>query len=74
MKACFIGHKKIEKTEALRIALRETVVTLIHKGISIFLFGSKSEFNDLSWGGVLVNLKRNTHILKGYTFGLRIHI
>ena len=73
MKACFIGHQKIEKTEALRASLKERVIALIHKGVRIFLFGSKSEFNDLSWE-VVTELKKNTHILKECTFGLHINI
>ena len=49
MKVCFIGHKTIEKTNALISSLKETVVTLINAGVTTFLFGSRSDFDDLSW-------------------------
>lgn len=49
MKACFIGHKTIEKTEELIASLRETITALIRKGVTTFLFGSMSEFDKLSW-------------------------
>ena len=49
MKACFIGHKNIDKSEELICVLTEVVITLIRKGVNTFLFGSMSEFNNLSW-------------------------
>ena len=49
MKVCFIGHRVIEKTEELISLLKETVVTFIEKGVTTFLFGSMSEFDNLSW-------------------------
>ncbi len=57
MKACFIGHKTIEKTEELISSLKETVVTLINKGVITFFFGSMSEFDALSWE-VVTELKK----------------
>ena len=49
MKACFIGHRTIESKEEVIFLLKETVEMLIKKGVTTFLFGSKSEFNNLSW-------------------------
>lgn len=49
MIACFIGHKVIDETETLKDSLRQTVISLINKGVTTFLFGSKSAFDDLSW-------------------------
>ena len=49
MKVCFIGHKAIEKTQELISLLKETALSLIEKGAKTFLFGSKSEFDKLSW-------------------------
>lgn len=74
MKACFIGHQKIEKTEALRASLKERVITLIHKGVRIFLFGSKSEFNDLSWEVVTELKKEYAYIKRVYVRSVCQHI
>lgn len=49
MQACFIGHRTIEKSEELIFLLKETVVSLINKGITTFLFGSMSAFDSLAW-------------------------
>ena len=49
MKACFIGHRNIDKTEQLCLLLKQTIEMLIKKGVSVFLFGSKSAFDNLSW-------------------------
>ena len=49
MKVCFVGHRKIESTEQLRKALYDTTLMLIDKGATTFLFGSKSEFDNLAW-------------------------
>ena len=49
MKTCsFFGHRKIQKTEELILRLQNLLTYLIEqKGVQIFLFGSKSEFNTL---------------------------
>ena len=49
MKACFIGHRSIQITDELKRALKQTVLELINKGVTTFLFGSMSEFDSLSW-------------------------
>ncbi len=67
MKVCFIGHRTIEKTEKLKFLLRETIVTLINKGVTTFLFGSMSAFNNLSWEVV-------TELKETYSFIKRIYV
>ena len=45
---CFIGHRTIEETQELKTTLYETIERLItNEKIDTFLFGSKSQFNDL---------------------------
>ena len=46
--ACFFGHRKIDKTPELIERLRKAIEVLItEKGVNVFYFGSKSEFDDL---------------------------
>ena len=47
--ACsFIGHRKIDITEDLKLRLKEVIENLItKKNVNVFLFGSQSEFNSL---------------------------
>lgn len=49
MKVCFIGHRTVEKTEQLVLSLKQTVETLVRNGAITFLFGSMSEFDNISW-------------------------
>jgi uncharacterized phage-like protein YoqJ len=45
---CFIGHRKIEKSVDLTQRVRDVISDLIeNKGVTTFLFGSRSEFDDL---------------------------
>ena len=45
---CFIGHRKIEKSVELTQRVRAVINDLIeNKGVTTFLFGSRSEFDDL---------------------------
>ncbi len=47
---CFFGHRKILKTDDLKTRLYETIENLIIKDFTdTFLFGSKSEFDDLCY-------------------------
>lgn len=57
MQVCFIGHRNLEKTDELISLLKKTIVTLINNGVTTFLFGSKSEFDNLSWE-VVTELKK----------------
>ena len=67
MKACFIGHRTIEKTEELIVTLKETVVKLIRTGVTDFLFGGKSTFDSLSWEVV-------TELKKAYPYIKRVYV
>ena len=45
---CFFGHRKINETEELKIRLYKTIEKLIkNENVDTFIFGSKSEFDDL---------------------------
>ena len=45
---CFIGHRKINVTNELKLHLKTEIENLIENhGVDTFLFGSKSKFNDL---------------------------
>lgn len=63
MKVCFIGHRKVEETERVKSLIKEVVEVLIQKGATIFLFGSKSAFNDLSLE-VVTKLKKKYNYIK----------
>ncbi len=57
MKVAFIGHRKIEQTFELKEKLTNEIERLIvNDNADTFLFGSKSEFNDLCYE-VVSNLK-----------------
>ena len=48
LKCCFIGHRKIERSKELEDNLYNLLTDLIiNKGVSTFLFGSNSEFDNL---------------------------
>ena len=56
---CFIGHRKIEKSIELKQRVEETIKDLIeNKGMNIFLFGSRSEFDDLCHS-IVTELQKN---------------
>ena len=44
---CFIGHRRIEGEKALWETIRLAVERLIGRGVEEFIFGDRSEFNDL---------------------------
>ncbi len=44
---CFIGHRKINESEFLKKKLFVVIESLIKNGVTIFLFGSRSEFDSL---------------------------
>ena len=45
---CFIGHRKIEDKETVKIKLAEIVEKLISEDVDTFIVGSRSDFNELS--------------------------
>lgn len=50
MVVAFIGHRKVEQTEALKERLTEIVTNLIvQENADTFLFGSRSEFDNLCY-------------------------
>ena len=70
-RCCFIGHRKIERTPALENRVRELVTSLITKnGVCEFLFGSRSQFDDLchevvtALQGEYPNIKRIAYTVK----------
>ena len=67
MNACFIGHRTIEMTNDRKNSLKEKIVTLINYGVTTFLFGSMSKFNDLSW-------EITTELKNTYPFIKRVYI
>ena len=67
MTVCFIGHRKVQKTEELVSLLKATVIELIEKGVKTFLFGSKSEFDELAWEVV-------TELKVKYPFIKRVYV
>ena len=47
-KCCFIGHREIVVTEKLKNEIKKYLIKLIeNENVSIFLFGSKSDFDKL---------------------------
>lgn len=74
MKACFIGHRTIQKNEELIFSLRQTIIELINKGVDTFLFGSMSEFDDLSWEVVTGIREKYPHIKRVYVRATYQHI
>ncbi len=62
----FLGHMKIDITQELIVRLKTTIEDLIlNNNVSIFLFGSNSEFNDLCHKVV-------TDLMQRYTFIKRV--
>ena len=72
---CFFGHRKLNETELLRNKLYNTIEDLIiDKKVNTFLFGSKSQFDDLCHK-VVTNLKRkHSHIKRIYVRAAYQHI
>jgi len=64
---CFIGHRKINETEGLKINLYHNIEKLIvDEKVEVFLFGSKSRFNDLSLETVTKLKEKYPHIKRVY--------
>lgn len=67
MQVCFIGHRTIQKNDELICSLKQTIINLINSGVTTFLFGSMSEFDNLSWEVV-------TELKKIYPFIKRVYV
>ena len=64
---CFFGHRKIEENAEVRKKLVNTVEDLIlTKNVDTFLFGSKSQFNDLCKKVLIVLKEKYPHIMRIY--------
>ena len=62
--ACFFGHRKIDATDELKTILYEEIEKLIIvDGINTFLFGSKSQFDDLCYK-IVTDLKNKYPYIK----------
>lgn len=60
---CFIGHREINMTDELKEKLRVGIERLItEESVDTFLFGSKSQFDDLCWDIVTEIKKKYSHI------------
>lgn len=64
---CFFGHRKIEDTSELRTKLYETIESLIlNENVDTFLFGSKSQFNELCRDLVTEIKEKYPHVKRVY--------
>ena len=64
---CFLGHRKIVETEELKKRLCKTIERLIIKeGVTTFLFGSRSRFDDLCYELVTKIKEKYPHINRIY--------
>ena len=71
---CFIGHRNVEDTEELQHKIRETVEKLINdEGVTLFLFGSRSDFDSICHGivtdlqEIYPNIKRTAYTCRHET-------
>ncbi|MCM1306905.1 MAG: DUF1273 domain-containing protein [Bacteroides sp.] len=64
---CFIGHRKIPDNKQFYFAVKKSIKKLIDDGVTIFLFGSRSKFNDLC-------LKIVTEFKKNYPQLIRVFV
>lgn len=65
---CFFGHRKIEPSQALKARLYKAIEILItEKKVSLFLFGSKSQFDTLCHTIV-------TQLKEKYTYLERVYV
>ncbi len=71
---CFIGHRKIENTDGVKEKLTEVISQLILQGVSVFYFGSRSEFDDLAWDAVTELKAQNQAIKRIYVRSAFAHI
>ena len=64
---CFFGHRKIKETDELKSKLYNEIETLItYKKVHTFLFGSKSQFDDLCYKIVTELKEKYPHIKRIY--------
>ena len=64
-KCCFVGHRTIVASEELTENLTKTIERLIaEEGVKYFLFGSRSEFDDLCHSIVTALKEKHPHIVR----------
>lgn len=64
---CFIGHRKTEETENLKLQLKAVIENLITaENVDTFLFGSKSQFNSICYELVTEIKEKFPHIKRVY--------
>lgn len=66
-KCCFIGHRKVNDIEKLKRNLITIIEGLIRNDVRIFLYGSRSQFNDIC-------LEVITDLKEKYPFIARIYV
>ena len=67
MVVTFIGHRKLQFDDGFRLRLKELILALIDdRGADTFLFGSRSDFNDLCLGVVTELRKERPQIKRVY--------
>ena len=72
---CFFGHRKIDETEELKYKLSEIIENLIvNENVDTFLFGSKSQFDDLCHKVVTDLKEKHPHIKRVYVRSAFQHI
>ena len=72
---CFIGHRKIQKTQELKEMLLNTIENLITKeDVTKFFFGSKSQFDDYCYEIVSELKEKHPHIKRVYVRSAYQHI
>ncbi len=64
---CFIGHRRMDSTENLIAKINKLIEHLIvYNGVTTFIFGSRSEFNDLCLSAVTQFKDRFPNIARVY--------
>ncbi|MBQ8685539.1 MAG: hypothetical protein IJ514_05175 [Clostridia bacterium] len=62
-KCAFFGHRKIEVTDELKVKLTGAIERLItQEGVTVFVFGSRSQFDELCHATVTALQKRYPHL------------
>lgn len=67
MQACFIGHRKVEKTKKLVRELKDTMVALVNADVCTFLFGGIGDFDQIA-------LEVATLLKKEHPFIKRVYV